>query len=89
MGGMDIGGKSRITSTIFILFLMVGLFPLVIIGYMGYETSKHPRKGRYSISWLRYLTDRVKRLKVLEKKSSGSWSILKDAQYYRSYKRFQ
>ena len=40
MGGMDIGRNLRITSTIFILFLLVGLIPLIIISYTGYEASK-------------------------------------------------
>jgi len=40
MGGMNIGRNLRITSTIFILFFVVGLIPLVIIGYTGYKTSK-------------------------------------------------
>ena len=40
MGGMDIARNLRITSTIFILFLLVGLIPLIIIGYTGYEASK-------------------------------------------------
>jgi len=37
---MNIGRNLRITSTIFILFFVVGLIPLVIIGYTGYEVSK-------------------------------------------------
>jgi signal transduction histidine kinase len=40
MGGMNIGRNLRITSTIFMSFLLVGMVPLIIIGYTGYEASK-------------------------------------------------
>ena len=40
MGGTNIGRNLRITSTIFVFFLVGGLIPLLIVAYAGYEASK-------------------------------------------------
>ncbi len=40
MDKMDIRGKFNITTTIFLSFLIVGIIPIIIVGYVNYNASK-------------------------------------------------